>query len=126
MPAFSPCGPTGRTRRAIPAAGYSSSWFAFLPGTLNGASSIGTPDLTSHLAEEVPHPSSNIPKAMLTQHVFGLFSGFFYLLAILYGISDLTAVLESSYLFPLAEIYRQVADTKANLVDLSPRPSHPA
>ncbi|KAL9007457.1 MAG: hypothetical protein Q9173_007279 [Seirophora scorigena] len=87
--------------------GYSGSGFAFLQGMLNGAFSIGTPDLTSYLAEEVP-----------TQYVFGLFSGFFYLLAILYGISDLTAVLESSYLFPLAEIYRQVAGAKAGSVDL--------
>lgn len=34
--------------------GYFSSGFAFLLGMLNGASSIGTPNLTSHLAEEVP------------------------------------------------------------------------
>ncbi|KAL8958195.1 MAG: hypothetical protein Q9193_004700, partial [Seirophora villosa] len=34
--------------------GHSSSGFAFLPGMLNGAFSIGTPDLISHLAEEVP------------------------------------------------------------------------
>lgn len=34
--------------------GYSSSGLAFLLGMLNGAFSVGTPDLTSHLAEEVP------------------------------------------------------------------------
>lgn len=34
--------------------GYSSSGFAFLLGMLNGAYSIGTPDLITHLAEEVP------------------------------------------------------------------------
>ncbi|KAL8653414.1 MAG: hypothetical protein Q9210_002109 [Variospora velana] len=98
--------------------GYSSSGFAFLLGMLNGAYSVGTPDLTSHLAEEVPHPSFNIPKAILAQFIIGLITGFFYLLAILYGISDFNAVLESKYLFPLAEIYRQVAGTKAGSVGL--------
>ena len=39
--------------------GYSSG-FVFLLGMLNGAFSVGTPDLVTHLAEEVPqyaHPS---------------------------------------------------------------------
>ncbi|KAL8722866.1 MAG: hypothetical protein Q9225_000699 [Loekoesia sp. 1 TL-2023] len=98
--------------------GYSSSGFAFLLGMLNGAYSVGTPDVITHLAEEVPHPSSNIPKAILAQFIFGFFSGLFYLLAILYGISDYTAVLESDYLFPLAEIYRQAAGTKSGSVGL--------
>lgn len=34
--------------------GYSSDGFAFLLGMLNGAYSVGTPDVVTHLAEEVP------------------------------------------------------------------------
>ena len=34
--------------------GYSSDGFAFLLGMLNGAFTVGTPDITSHLAEEIP------------------------------------------------------------------------
>lgn len=34
--------------------GWSSSGFAFLLGMLNGAYAVGTPDLVTHLAEEVP------------------------------------------------------------------------
>ena len=34
--------------------GYSSGSFAFLLGMLNGAFAVGTPDITSHLAEEIP------------------------------------------------------------------------
>lgn len=44
---------------------------------------------------------------MLAQYVIGFFTAFCYLIAIFYGITDLDAVLESSYLFPLTEIYRQ-------------------
>ncbi|KAL8726165.1 MAG: hypothetical protein Q9166_006882 [cf. Caloplaca sp. 2 TL-2023] len=96
--------------------GYSSSGFAFLLGMLNGAYSVGTPDLVTHLAEEVPH--RNLPKAILAQLVFGFFSGFFYLIAIFYGITSLDDILESPYLLPLAEIYRQAAGTRAGSVGL--------
>ena len=34
--------------------GWSSDGLAFLLGTLNGAFAVGTPDLVSHLAEEIP------------------------------------------------------------------------
>ena len=34
--------------------GYSSNGFVFLLGMLNGAYAVGTPDITSHLAEEIP------------------------------------------------------------------------
>lgn len=34
--------------------GYTSNGFVFLAGMLNGAYSVGTPDVTSHLAEEIP------------------------------------------------------------------------
>ena len=36
------------------ATGYTSDGMAFLLGMLNGAFSVGTPDVTSHLAEEIP------------------------------------------------------------------------
>ena len=34
--------------------GYSSNGFVFVAGMLNGAFAVGTPDCTSHLAEEIP------------------------------------------------------------------------
>ena len=34
--------------------GYSSNGFVFLLGMLNGAFAVGTPDVVSHLAEEIP------------------------------------------------------------------------
>ena len=36
------------------ATGYSSNGFVFLLGMLNGAYSVGTPDVVTHLAEEIP------------------------------------------------------------------------
>ena len=34
--------------------GYTSDGFVFLLGMLNGAFAVGTPDITTHLAEEIP------------------------------------------------------------------------
>lgn len=37
---------------------------AFLTGVLNGAFTIGTPDAITHMAEELPHPRRDLPKAI--------------------------------------------------------------
>jgi amino acid transporter len=74
---------------------------------LNGAFAVGTPDVISHLAEEVPRPSKNIPLGILAQYVLGFFTALFYAIAIFYSINSLDSTLGSSYLFPLTEIYLQ-------------------
>jgi len=40
--------------------GYSSDGFVFCLGMLNGAFTVGTPDLISHIAEEIPRYVLNI------------------------------------------------------------------
>ena len=41
--------------------GYSSNGFVFLLGMLNGAFGVGTPDIVTHLAEEIPKSDSSNP-----------------------------------------------------------------
>jgi amino acid transporter len=98
--------------------GYSSDGFAFMLGMLNGAFAVGTPDITSHLAEEIPNPRVNIPKAMLAQYAIGFLTALFYLIAILYAINDLNTILKSSFLFPLTTIYLQATGSAAGSVGL--------
>jgi amino acid transporter len=50
------------------------SGFAFLAGVLNGAFTIGTPDAVTHMAEEVPHPRKDLPKAIAAQIILGSIS----------------------------------------------------
>lgn len=40
---------------------------AFLTGVLNGAFTIGTPDAVTHMAEELPNPKKDLPKAICAQ-----------------------------------------------------------
>ncbi|KAK3116715.1 hypothetical protein LTR53_002624 [Teratosphaeriaceae sp. CCFEE 6253] len=85
--------------------------FVFVAGMLNGAFAVGTPDAVTHLAEEIPNPGLNIPKAIALQMAIGFITGFFYLIAVLYAINDFDALSESP--FPIAEIYRQATQSAA-------------
>ena len=88
---------------------------AFLTGVLNGAFAIGTPDSVTHLAEELPNPRVDLPKAILAQVTLGFISAFVWAVAIFYSIRDLDAVTAS---FPLAEVYRQATGSAAGTVGL--------
>ncbi|KAF1988487.1 amino acid transporter [Aulographum hederae CBS 113979] len=98
--------------------GYTSDGFVFLAGMLNGAFAVGTPDCISHLAEEIPNPRRNIPRAIGAQMVVGLVTAFLYLIPLLYSINDPTAVFENPYTSPLAEIYRQATNSRGGALGL--------
>ena len=51
-----------------------SGGVAFLTGVLNGAFTIGTPDAVTHMAEELPDPARDMPKAVAAQMILGTFS----------------------------------------------------
>ncbi|KAF4122245.1 Amino acid permease [Geosmithia morbida] len=90
--------------------------FVFVTGMLNGAFGVGATDVVTHLAEEIPNPQRNIPLAMLMQYGIGFVTGFSYLIAIMYAISDYDGLFESSY--PIADIYRQATGSAAGATGL--------
>ncbi|KAJ5091178.1 hypothetical protein NUU61_006048 [Penicillium alfredii] len=97
---------------------YSQQGFVFVAGMLNGAYSVGTPDCSSHLAEEIPKPSRNIPKAVLAQMAVGFVTGVCYMIALFYSIQDLPQVVKNVYNFPLAEIYYQATGSRGGALGL--------
>ncbi|KAF7186907.1 Choline transport protein [Pseudocercospora fuligena] len=86
---------------------------AFLTGVLNGAFAIGTPDSVTHMAEELPNPRVDLPKAVFAQVGLGFITAFVFGIAIFYGINDLEAVIGSTGSFPLGEIYSQATGSRA-------------
>jgi choline transport protein len=80
-----------------------TSGVAFLTGVLNGAFTIGTPDAVTHMAEELPDPRRDLPKAIAAQMGFAI--------ALFYGVSDLSAVQSSNGSFPLATAYLQATNS---------------
>ncbi|KAF2765497.1 choline transport protein [Teratosphaeria nubilosa] len=91
---------------------------AFLTGVLNGAFTIGTPDAVTHLAEELPNPKVDLPKAVFAQVGLGFVTTFLYAIAILYAINNLDAVVNSNGAFPLAEVYLQATGSNSATVGL--------
>ncbi|EMD86901.1 hypothetical protein COCC4DRAFT_141061 [Bipolaris maydis ATCC 48331] len=91
--------------------GWSSDGFVFCAGMLNGAFAVGTPDCVSHLAEELPRPRTNIPKAILAQYAVGFLTAFCYIIAIFYSVNDLETLFSNPWPFPLAELYRQATNS---------------
>lgn len=85
---------------------------AFLAGVLNGAFTIGTPDAVTHLAEELPNPKVDLPKAVFAQVGLGFVTAFVFAIALFYGINDLDAVVNSNGSFPLAEAYAQATGSQ--------------
>lgn len=85
--------------------------FVFTIGMLNGAFAMGTPDAAVHLAEEIPRPSINVPKAIATQYILGFVSALAYLITMLYCITDYEALYKAE--LPIAEVYSQATGHSA-------------
>lgn len=118
--------------------GWSNNGFVFVAGMLNGAfvgvppypllcvdgtitdryQSIGFPNIVTHLAEEMPNPNINLPKAICYQIILGFLTGFCFLISIFYAIADLDAILNSATSFPLTEVYRQATGSAGGALGL--------
>ncbi|KAK9489611.1 amino acid/polyamine transporter I [Lipomyces doorenjongii] len=84
-----------------------SGGVAFLCGVLNGAFTIGTPDAITHMAEELPRPKRDLPKAIGLQLGLGFLYAFCFAIALCYAITDINALLSGINGYPLAMIYSQ-------------------
>ncbi|KAL3473166.1 amino acid/polyamine transporter I [Aspergillus californicus] len=98
--------------------GYSSDGFAFLAGMLNGAFAVGATDCVTHIAEEIPNAARNIPRALACQVLIGFATGFTYLIAMFYAVTDLPTIMATDSFCPLGEIYLQTTGSKAGAVGL--------
>ena len=90
-----------------------SNGIAFLTGVLNGAFTIGTPGAVAHLAEELPNPKKDLPRAVFAQIGLGMITSFCFAIAIMYGITDLQGVITANGSFPLAAVYHQATGSPA-------------
>ncbi|OAP63822.1 hypothetical protein AYL99_03049 [Fonsecaea erecta] len=89
-----------------------SGGVAFLTGVLNGAFTIGTADGVTHMAEELPNPKRDLPKAIFAQIGLGFLYAWCFAIALFYGVNDLVAVQNSNGSFPLAEAYAQATGSR--------------
>jgi choline transport protein len=89
---------------------------AFCLGVLNGAFTIGTPDAITHMAEELPHPKKDLPKAIALQIGLGFLYAFCFAIVLSYAITDISVLTLGINTYPLVNIYEQAtADGDGNL-----------
>ncbi|CAG9982993.1 unnamed protein product [Clonostachys byssicola] len=99
--------------------GYSSDAFVFMMGMLNAAYAVGTPDVVTHLAEEIPEPQKNIPKAIGIQMVIGFVTAFIFLITTFYAVHEPSDLFSpTSSLFPMVDVFIQATGTKAGALGL--------
>lgn len=87
--------------------GWSSDGFAFMLAVGNAVYAFLGSDCGAHLCEEIPNPAKNVPKVMIYPLLMGLLTAFPFAAALMYAISDLPAVLNTTTGLPLFEIYYQ-------------------
>lgn len=92
--------------------GWSSYGFAFLLAVINATFGYLGTDCAAHLAEEISNPSQNIPKCIIYPVLMGLGTAFPFAAALLYSITDLSAILSSTTL-PLIDIYAAATGSDA-------------
>jgi amino acid transporter len=96
-----------------------SGWpnsIAFLIGLNPSAWSFSCLDAITHLADEIPQPRKNIPKALLCTVALGFCTGLPIVLAFAFSVQDLDAALSATV--PSLEIFRQIYNSKAAAIAL--------
>lgn len=80
---------------------------ALLTGAIGVNWGFSCLDAVTHLAEEIPDPRRNVPKALLGTVIVGMCTAFPISLAILFCIQDINAVITTPTLVPSIELFNQ-------------------
>ncbi|CAN8102651.1 unnamed protein product [Discula destructiva] len=97
-----------------------SGWpdgLSWLLGLLQGAFALTGFDAVIHMIEEIPRPQIEGPRIMLSCIVIGMFTGFVFLMCLLFVLQDVDTVLESTA-GPLLQILYDATSSKAGAVCL--------
>ncbi|KAI4123416.1 MAG: hypothetical protein LQ338_005269 [Usnochroma carphineum] len=97
------------TRSGLGTSGWSPGT-AWVLGVGNALYAYGGTDGAIHIAEEIQRPGKNIPRAMNLTMAIGFSTAFPLFLALMFGVTDIDAVLNSS--LPSMQIFYQISQSK--------------
>ncbi|KAL7941450.1 amino acid transporter [Trichoderma barbatum] len=89
--------------------GWSDGWAIFI-GITGCLWAFSGADASTHVSEEVPNPSRNVPIAIITTMVLGVITVLVWNIALMFVITDLQALIESGV--PILEVYNQALGSK--------------
>ncbi|KAI9927590.1 hypothetical protein MW887_003209 [Aspergillus wentii] len=93
--------------------GWQSNGIAFLTGMINPHYIYAGIDGAIHLAEECSNASRAVPFALMSTAIIGFATSFAFVIAMLYSLTDMNAVVESATDVPIYEIYIQATRSTA-------------
>ncbi|ERF74053.1 hypothetical protein EPUS_03868 [Endocarpon pusillum Z07020] len=93
----------------VNAGGWPSDGISFCLGFLTPAFALAGIDAIVHMAEETKHAAINIPRAIIGSIIINGVCGFAFIVAILYSIVDVEAVLTNGIAtgYPIIEVFHQ-------------------
>jgi len=80
------------------------AWILGLLGVNWGFSCL---DSCVHMAEEIPHPEKNIPRAIMGTIAIGFITSWVYSIAIFFSMQDILSVIGTPTMVPILELFRQ-------------------
>ncbi|KAL6890086.1 amino acid/polyamine transporter I [Trichoderma evansii] len=89
--------------------GWSDGW-AFFIGVTGCLWAYSGVDAPTHVSEEVPNPSRNVPIAIITTMALGIATVLAWNIALMFVVTDLQALIESGV--PILEVYNQALNSK--------------
>ncbi|KAK9455628.1 Hnm1p [Dipodascopsis uninucleata] len=92
--------------------GWSNFGIIIILGILNSAYGMCCYDAPAHMAEELHNASRDAPRAMVLSVIIGFFTGFVYIIAILFCLVDVDAVVSTNTGVPLLEIFYDALRSK--------------
>lgn len=87
--------------------GWNSDAINFFTGLLGVNWGFSCLDACTHMAEEIPKPEKNIPKAILGTVAIGFMTSWVYSIAIFFSMQDIDAVIATPTFVPSLELFRQ-------------------
>ncbi|KAI5788309.1 amino acid/polyamine transporter I [Geopyxis carbonaria] len=87
--------------------GWKSEGINFITGLLGVNWGFSCLDACTHLAEEIPRPERNVPKAILGTVAIGFLSSWIYCIALFFSIQDVDGVIGTSTFVPNLELFYQ-------------------
>jgi len=88
---------------------------AWILGLLQSSFGLTAYDAVSHMVEEMPNPHRNAPLAMVLAVVIGSVSSFIFLICLLFSITDVDALLESSAGALIGAMYQATGNVAGTL-----------
>lgn len=99
--------------------GWQNDGIAWCVGMLSSAYVLVGYDGATHLSEEMTHPATGVPRAMVGSLIINGVLGFAFLLAVLFCMGDIASAYETTTGYPIIQIFYTITGSRAAATAMS-------